>query len=91
MHVTFTFIIKTITINHQILSEERFLYIQMKVQCICTAKQFLQVNNIKILPQQGLSKSLSPKKESPPPKKKQQKQNKTTTKNQTLTNRGLHV
>lgn len=71
MHVTFTFIIKTITINHQILSEERFLYIQRKVQCICTANQFLQVNNIKILPQQGLSKSLSPKKESPhPPQKK---------------------
>lgn len=76
MHVTFTFIIKTITINHQILSEERFLYIQRKVQCICTAKQFLQVNNIKILPQQGLSKSLSPKKEFPPtPPKKTQKQN----------------
>lgn len=87
MHVTFTFIIKTITINHQILSEERFLYIQRKVQCICTAKQFLQVNNIKILPQQGLSKSLSPQKESPPQKNK----NKTTTKNQTLTNRSLHV
>lgn len=75
MHVTFTFIIKTITINHQILSEERFLYIQRKVQCICTAKQFLQVNNIKILPQQELSKSLSPKKESPHPPKKNQKQN----------------
>lgn len=89
MHVTFTFIIKTITINHQILSEERFLYIQRKVQCICTAKQFLQVNNIKILPQQGLSKSLSPQKESPPPKKNPK--NKTTTKNQTLTNRSLHV
>lgn len=90
MHVTFTFIIKTITINHQILSEDRFLYIQSKVQCICTAKQFLQVNNIKILPQQGLSKSLSPKKEFPPPKKTKNK-NKTTTKNQTLTNRSLHV
>lgn len=75
MHVTFTFIIKTITINHQILSEERFLYIQRKVQCISTANQFLQVNNIKILPQQGLSKSLSPQKESPPPKKNPQKQN----------------
>lgn len=76
MHVTFTFIIKTITINHQILSEERFLYIQRKEQCICTAKQFLQVNNIKILPQQGLSKSLSPKKEFPPPPKKKYKKQK---------------
>lgn len=75
MHATFTFIIKTITINHQILSEERFLYIQRKVQCICTANQFLQVNNIKILPQQGLSKSLSPKKESPPQKKTQKQNN----------------
>lgn len=75
MHVTFTFIIKTITINHQILSEERFLYIQRKVQCICTANQFLQVNNIKILPQQGLSKSLSPQKESPPQKKNQKQNN----------------